>query len=247
MHHSSRRRRRVLAAVTATVLALTLSALSGCSDPAAKSGGKSDTAQPPTRKELEKIVLKATDLPSGWKGRPAHASSSGDAFREAAQLACMGLTATTTKRYTAAEVAHAHSADFDRADATISASATSYKTQADVDANVKLLLGPKFSPCFAKALKSGFATEFAGQVSAVRTSYKITPGPAGGPENIVATGSGTFSYTAAGKRFTAYMSNAFITGPLVLVSVDGLNLNNRVPVGAMQKAIDRVATRAAKA
>jgi hypothetical protein len=55
-------------------------------------------------------------------------------------------------------------------------------------------------------------------------SVKITPGSAGGPANVVATGGGTIKIRVGGQHSVYYLRFAYITGPLILAEVDAENV-----------------------
>lgn len=90
--------------------------------------------------QLQLIVLQPADLSAGWKGTPYQPDPS-EAADQAAFAKCVGV------RSTDADKAEANSDDFARGDATVSSSATSFRSQSDVDADVAALHSPKLSTC----------------------------------------------------------------------------------------------------
>ena len=77
-------------------------------------------------------------------------------------------------------------------------------------------------------------------------SIKVTPGSAGGPANVVATGTGTVQVQVNGQQIPVYLTVAFITGPLIEAEVDAENVGTPVPVSVVNRLVATVATRAAK-
>jgi hypothetical protein len=186
--------------------------------------------------QLQKIVLQPADLPAGWKGTPYQPSES-SAADQAAFVKCVGVRNTD-----ADTVAEADSADYSLGDASISSSATSYRSQSDVDADTAALLSPKASPCFEKVLKQSLATTGATVKS---VSVKITPGSAGGPANVVATLVAAIKISRAGRQAVLYSTAAFITGPLIEAEVDTFNFGTPVPASLTNPLVATVANRAA--
>ena len=77
-------------------------------------------------------------------------------------------------------------------------------------------------------------------------SIKIAPGSAGGPANVVATGTGTVKVGMNGQQVPVYLTVTFITGPLIEAEVDAENVGTPVPASVVNPLVATVATRAAK-
>jgi hypothetical protein len=95
---------------------------------------------------------------------------------------CVGARNTDSDK-----VAEAHSDNFARGNASISSSATSYRSQNDLDVDVATLHSPRLSPCFKQMMKKQLAASLPAGAAIRSASIKITPGSAGGPANVVAT------------------------------------------------------------
>ena len=78
------------------------------------------------------------------------------------------------------------------------------------------------------------------------SSIKITPGSAGGPANVVATGTGTIEVSVNGQQVSFYVSVAYVTGPLIEAEVDTFNAGSPVPASVVNPLVATVATRASK-
>jgi len=190
--------------------------------------------------QLEKIVLQAADLPGGWRASAAQGDPS-EAADQADLMHCVGRPNTDIDK-----VAEVHSADFALGDGIISSSATSYRLQSDLDADVATLHSAKFSPCFDRMLERQFAATMPAGTTIESASVKVTPGSAGGPANVVAIGAGTIKVRLNGRAVPLYVTMAFITGPMIEAQVDTFNAGAPVPPPVVNSLVAAVARRAAK-
>jgi hypothetical protein len=78
------------------------------------------------------------------------------------------------------------------------------------------------------------------------TSVKITPGSAGGPANVVATGAGAVMVRMGGQKVPVYASIAFISGPLVDAGVEVVNIGTPPAASEVRSLVATVAARAAE-
>ena len=198
-------------------------------------------APPATLSQLKQIVLRPADLPPGWKGTPHQADSSASAD-DATLYKCLGA-----RDIDGDKVAEADSEDFARGNATISSSASSYRSQSDMDVIVAMIHNPKVSQCLGQALTKEIATSLPAGATVQSASIKITPGSAGGPANVIATGTGTIKVEASGQELTFDMTEAIITGPLIEAEVDTVNVGaTPVPESVVKPLAATMATRASK-
>jgi len=197
-------------------------------------------ATPASLSQLKKVVLQPADLPSGWKGAP-YQPDPNDSASNAALVECVGARNTDSDK-----VAEAHSDDFALGNASISSSAASYRSQSDVDADVAMLDSPKLSPCFEQMMKKQLAASSPTGGTIKSVSVKITPGSAGGPANVVATGTGTIKVQVNGQQVPVYLTIDFITGPLIEAEVTTENVGTPVPPPVVNRLVATVATRAAQ-
>jgi hypothetical protein len=195
---------------------------------------------PASLSQLKKIVLQPADLPSGWKGAPFQPDPN-ESANNAAFVKCVGARNTESDK-----VAEAHSDDFALGDAGISSSAASYRSQSDLDTDVRTLHSPKLSPCFEQMMKKQLRASLPAGSTIESASIKITPGSAGGPANVVATGTGTIKVRVNGQHVRVYLTVAFITGPLIEAEVDTENVGTPLPAPVVNPLVATVATRAAK-
>ena len=200
----------------------------------------SASAAPASLAQLNKIVLQPADLPAAWKGTPYQADPS-NAADQAAMVKCLGARNTDPDK-----VAEANSQDFALGDATISSSATSYRSQSDLDVDTAIARSPKFSACFEQLLSKQLVTSLPAGTKIASESVKFTPGSAGGPANVIATGEGTINVTANGQQTPLYLMIAFIIGPLIEAKVDAGNIGAPLPASLVNSLITTVATRAAR-
>jgi hypothetical protein len=248
-----RRGRRFLAPTAG--LACVVAVLAGCSSSSSKTttstaagslSSSSSTAaaspspSPASAAQLAKIVLQPAELPAGWEPTPYEpdpATSAADA--EFAK--CLGVPNSDTE-----QVAEAHSDDFDQGDAEISSEAYSFRSQSAVDADIAGLHSAKAAPCFEQEMRQVLASAAPAGGTIESVSLKITPGSAGGPANVVATGAGTFQISASGNSVEGYLSVAFITGPLIEADVTSAGIGAPVPTSVMDPLVAAVAGRAAQ-
>lgn len=190
--------------------------------------------------QLKKMVLQPQDLPAAWKGTPYQAQA-GQASDDAALSKCVGGRDTQHDK-----VAEAHSADYTMGNGMISSSATSYRSQSDIDADVEMLHNRKLEGCLEQMVKKDLATSLPAGSKVEAASIKITPGSAGGPSNVVATGTGIVKLSANRQRAAVYLTFAFITGPLIEADVQTETLGAPLPASMLKSLVASVAGRAAK-
>jgi hypothetical protein len=221
--------------------------LTGCGNSSSTTGSDKASSpsspaslSPATRAQLEAIVLQTGDVPTGWTSKPYEANPNADAD-EAALATCVGVPSTADHK-----AADAYSADFALGDASISSSATSYQSQSDLDVDVAMLNNPKLSPCYDQMMKKGLAASLPDGSTLESASFTVTPGSAGGPANIIATGAGTGTVTVSDQKVTFFVSVAFITGPLMEATVNNFSIGEPFPAAVEKSLFAAVATRAAK-
>ncbi len=214
-------------------------ALAGCGSSPSKTA-PSAAVKPANLAALSAMVIKASDLPAGWKGT-AYKADPTDAATQATLLKCVGARNTDGDK-----VAEAHSQDFALDNASVSSSATSYRSQADLDSDMATLHSPKLSTCYHQLITTQLAKSLPGGARITSASIAITPGSAGGPDNVLATGKGTINVTVAGQHLPIYVTVAFIVGPLIEAEVDTENIGSPVPVQIVSSLVNTVANRAAK-
>ncbi|MCW2783730.1 MAG: hypothetical protein JWP74_247 [Marmoricola sp.] len=197
-------------------------------------------ASPAGLADLKKIVLKPSDLPSGWRGTPYHADP-GDDAEDAALTRCVGARNTDPD-----QVAEADSDDFGLGNATISSSADSYKSQSDLDVDVAILHSPKASGCFDRMFTKDLASSLPAGSKIAPASFKILPRFAGSPANVIGIGNMTVSLTVHGQKIPVYVTVAFITGTLIEAEVDVENIGRPVPTSLVKSVVDTVAARASQ-
>ena len=212
----------------------------GGSSSGPSSSSPAPSPSPASQSQLQKIVLQPADLPAGWKGTPYQPNPIDTAF-QAALVRCVGARNTDPDK-----VAEAHSEDFGLGDASISSSASSYPSQSDLDIDIAILNSPKISACYERLFSKLLATTLPAGAKVDSTSIKITPGAAGGPANVVATGAGVIKVRANGQRVAVYVTVAFITGPLIEAEVDTSNAGTPVPASVVRSLVATVANRAAE-
>ena len=214
------------------------------SSPSTSSGSpassSSPAATPASLSQLKKIVLQPADLPSGWKGSP-YQPDPNSAAENAALTKCVGVRDTDSDK-----VAEADSDSFALDAASINSSASSYRSQSDLNTDIAALRSPKISPCFGQMMKTQLASALPAGSTVQSASIKITPGSAGGPANVVATGTGIVKVQVSGQQVPVYLTVAFITGPLIEAELDTENTDSPVPASVVSPLVATMAARAAK-
>ncbi|HXC82538.1 MAG TPA: hypothetical protein VNV62_11880 [Trebonia sp.] len=243
-HHRKRSRAPLYAGIAGLIVIAgggTAYALAGHGGtPSRAAGGTKAAAKPASLSQLKKIVLQPADLPAGWKGT-AYQADPNDSANDATLMRCVGARDTDGDK-----VAEANSDNFGLGNASISSSATSYRSQSDLDSDVTTLHSPKLSTCFGQMMKKQLAASLPAGATTESASIKILPGSAGGPANVVATGTGTIKVRLDGQQVSVYLTVAFITGPLIESELDAENVGTPVPASVMNPLVATVATRAAK-
>jgi len=205
----------------------------------APSGSAALSSTPTGSKALNAIPMQRTDLPAGYTATPYQANPS-DKADQAALVACVGGKDTSTDK-----TADANSATFTKGDLRISSSATKYKSQSDLDADIAILKSSKVSACYETLVKSKLASSLPAGATVQSVSLKITPGAAGGPGNVVGKGAGKITVTAGGSKQEIYVSVAFITGPLIEAEVNFTSVGVPVTSAVQADLVAKVAKRAA--
>jgi hypothetical protein len=194
------------------------------------------TAPPPGASQLQAIVVQATDLPAGWTAKPG----TPPADRVAATTAfaqCVGISSTASD-----VVALAYSPDYSSGSDTISSTAMSYRTRADVPLDAQGLLDPKASAC---QMRIDSARLSAGLAKGALKSYteKITPGTGGGPANVVATATSSVVYVSAGHQVTLNDKTVYLAAPRIETRIDFYDLGKPVAATVEAAVVAKVAAR----
>jgi hypothetical protein len=249
----------VFLAAAAAGLACVGGVLAGCSSSSSKatastaissqtssssSPAASPSVSPASEAQLAKIVLQPADLPAGWKYTPYTRDPGIIAAVNAAAGAlanCLGVPNSTFQ-----QAAEAYSGTFDKGDATITSQAYSYRDQSVVDTDTAAIRSSKASPCLEQQEKRAM-TAAAGQVGFTieSTSFKVTPGSAGDPTNVIATEVGIIKASQNGEPGAIYINSAFIGGPLIEARVAAVNIGTPVPTSLIDSLVAAVANRAA--
>ena len=231
---------RICVAVCGVALLAGCSVLPSATHTTASARATPAPATPASQSQLNQIVLQQADLPIGWKGTPYEADPS-DPASQAALMKCVGVRNTEGDK-----IHEANSEDFALGDATVSSSATSYRSQSDLDTDVAMVHNPRFSACIEQEARNQSGTLPAGE-SLEAVSFKVTPGSANSPDNVVATALGTMRVNVKGHEIAVYTSFTFIIGPLIEAEVDVENVGAPLDTSIQQGLVDAVATRAAQA
>jgi hypothetical protein len=198
-------------------------------------------AGPPATPQLTAIALQPGDLPAGWTGTPPDPDP--DSAAESAQLAqCVGGRNTY-----ADETGDSNSEDYSLDNASISSEVTSMRTADDLKADVAVITSTKIDACYDMLAATQIGEGLPAGSTLDSASIVVTPGPAGGPSNVVATAAGKVELTVDGEIDDLYINVAFITGPLIEAEIDFENLAAPVPASLRASLIAKIAARAGAA
>jgi hypothetical protein len=196
-------------------------------------------AGPPATARLTAIALQPSDFTSDWAAS-APTPDPNEAAESASLAKCVGGRDTY-----ADQTGDANSPDYSLGTATISSDASSFKTPADIAADVAIIKSPKISACYEQLARTQLLASLPAGSTINSESVAITPGTGGGPSNVVGTGAGTFNVTVNGALSNLYVDVAFITGPLTEAEVDFANIGAPVSPTIRAALIAKVAARAA--
>jgi hypothetical protein len=197
----------------------------------------STTSPPPGPTQLQSIVVQADDLPAGWVARPAAVPA--DANAAAAAFAqCVGVPNTTGDK-----VAVTYAPDFVKGTTYISSTASSFKSPVDVQGDTSGLTNAKASDCFLQEIKSRLTAVAPKGVAVKSATLKITPGTGGGPANVVATATGSITFTNAGKTSTLNEYLVFFIAPRIEAHVDFFSVGSAIPASVRTAVLNKVSAR----
>jgi hypothetical protein len=145
------------------------------------------------------------------------------------------------------ETGDSNSDDYTLDNASISSEATSMRTPDDLKADIAVITSSKISACYDKLASDELAKGLPAGSTLNSASIVVTPGPAGGPSNVVATAAGKVEVTVDGEVDDLYINVAFITGPLIEAEIDFTNLAAPVPSSLRASLIAKIAARAGAA
>jgi hypothetical protein len=195
---------------------------------------------PPATPQLTAIALQPADLPAGWTGAPPTLDPD-EAAESAALAQCVGGRDNYSD-----ETGDSSSDDYSLDNASISSEASSFRSQDDVADDIAIIKNPKIDGCYVKIVESEVG-ELPPSATLDSASFLVTPGSAGGPSNVVATGAGRIEVTASGQVVDIYVNVAFITGPSLEAELDFSNVGSPVPANLQAALIAKVAARAGAA
>ena len=201
----------------------------GSSSPSASTGTGTGTGTAPSHDVLSGLVVQASDLPTGFTSQP-HDTTTDDDTNQQQIVACVGSTSVNP----ADKIEEVNSDDFVKDPLTISSDATSYTSQAAVDALVQVIQNPKAEDCFKTLLQQQVASS-GGSVTAA--DIQVTPGTNGGPSNVVAVLQGKVDITVSGQQASVRVAEVFIEGRQLLATVSGEAINAPVDLDVLEKQV----------
>jgi hypothetical protein len=235
--------------VAAAALSGCTTTVTGTARPAADGGlaaGATRGSALPTRPpgpdaaHLQAALLQLSDLPGGWSSWNGETT---DDETMPGLAECTGARDTSADRVVVKGTPDLVDGHGDNVHAMV----VSYPSQDDVDTDTAILTSPSASDCFARAFDDAAAgTTMPEGASVGSLSFTMTPGSAGGPAGVVASGAGTLAVVAAnGRRFPVYVDVVFIAGRLTEAELVFLSAGTRLPAALRGNAVAAVAQRVA--
>lgn len=248
-----------VALVPALALALTLSACSstsqgtgstvtttgssrsaGAGGTVTTSSSSSASSTPLDAAKLKALLLTQNDVPSGWTASPSKSSPADQAQAQAKLVACLGVPDPDAHK-----VAETDSDNYDLDNSEISSSATSYRSQADIDQAATLFTNPKAPSCYKALFKEEITKDLPAGASIDSLDVTVTPGANGGPDNVIAKADASITVTAQGQTVQFVINTWFIKGHQVGAEVDffgfGKPIDDTIQATALKAVADRVA------
>jgi len=191
---------------------------------------------------LAKLLLVPSDLPPGWTPSAAQTSTD-DGAAQARFAKCVGIRNTHADK-----VAEADSQEFSNKTGSISSSASSYSSAADVTADKGAFQdGAKATRCMTTMLRSEMSGQLPGGASLDDLNLKVLPGNNGGPANVIAKITGTIKVTSSGQHFKVNLDSTYIAGKKIEAEVDFESFGAPVDAALQAKLVKAVAQRVAAA
>lgn len=190
---------------------------------------------------LAKLLLVPSDLPAGWTAGPAQTSAD-DGAAQSRFASCVGIRDTHADK-----VAEADSQEFSNKTASISSSASSYSSAADITADEAAFRNAtKATSCMTAMLRSEMTGQLPSGASLDDLNLKVVPGSNGGPANVVAKITGTIKVTTSGQHLQVYLDSTYIAGKQVEAEIDFESFGAPVDAALQAKLVKVVAQRVAR-
>jgi hypothetical protein len=189
---------------------------------------------------LAAIPITPAEL-AGWRVT-ATRHRSGDDGSQRQMARCTGLPSTASQMGALVET------DYEQGPYRISSQAQRIRTQAAVRADTAMLRNPKLAECLGKWGRRAFVKGLAGRARLRSFHLQITPGPRGGPSNVVGTAASRIVITGRdGRTATLYIDTYFIAGERLESEVDFTGFGAPVDPSLQAKLVAAVAGRTASA
>jgi hypothetical protein len=232
-------RRRLLAGAT---LAVALLGASGCTSSShhgstPTTSGSRSTPASTVAKPLPSVVVQAGDLPSSWHATP-RSTTAQEAQQHAALIKCVGGTDTSARRTGAV-----WSPRFLSGTMTLQSQAASFRTAADVKADLAFLRRPKIERCYRTLIRQQVAQVVPGATIADLT-VTVRTGAHGGPRTVAGSATAVVHVSTGGQQVVAYLEQTFIAAGPTEIEVDFESLGMPTPSALRAKVIAALARRA---
>lgn len=125
-------------------------------------------------------------------------------------------------------------------------SATSFRSQEAVDADVPAVSSPKYETCFEEGTREVARRDLSPETEISMLTVEVTPGSAGGPPNVVGTVTSVTTLSAADQQRTLYLESVLISGPRLEAEVGFFSPGSPVAAPLRTELVEKAATRIAQ-
>jgi hypothetical protein len=237
--------RRLLPLLAVVVLAACTSTTNGVghASPSRSSSSPTTSHTSGPGVDLHALVLQRADVPSDWTDTPNTDTTDEDQAVAQGIVQCLGLHLDPN----AGRLAHVNSDDFVKNDSRIGSSAESWRSETDVQAQIAIITNPRAGHCYAQVLRNQLPSNLPANVTLDTLQVTLTPGHAGFPDDVVATGHGKIVLSSGGQSASLYLDAAFIAHGTVTGQVQFLGLGEQILPTLSSQLVQTVADRIARA
>jgi hypothetical protein len=200
--------------------------------------------RPATTAQLQAVVIQPSDLPTGWTSKPD--TDDGDSAQD--QQLSTELDTCLDTRDTGPDIVNsANAPDFLAGGFTLFSSATSYRSDADVESDAGALDQPNAQNCLQTNLQQTMGAEHSATTTFGTVSLVVLAHPAGVPSNVAAVAVASIPVVQNGQPFTLHFGTAFITGPKIEADFTFLGAGVDMQTEFFDQLVTAEANRAAQA
>jgi hypothetical protein len=237
-------RMRWVVVASAVVAPLALAGCGSSSTPEVASAPPTGAVSQPAgqgRSTLQRVVLKQSDLPTGWAADasdPANDSNSPGSQRRFAH--CAGMRNTDPD-----EVAAAHSPKFTSGQAQVTSWAGRYRRHSDIKSDTALFASPKAAGCFRHLFRAMIVKDLPAGAQVGRLHVRVRHRRRDDPHDVAGTVTVSIMVSAAGRHIGAYVTETAITARRIEADVTMTSIGRPIPAALRRRLAATVARRVA--